>query len=186
MELLQDPASLPGVGRQWVSSTLRHRLGVSGNGTPSTNRRTAEGCWVVELVLRTATPLGGTGQWKFPLRIATLLGGSGQCNSCSQTQNFHCPPPLVGTVFHSKSCTAHYPQAVWQCVTEFPLPLLRGSGLWNSCITRPHYSGAVGGGARARHRFTARGPCAAGGVRHTASPLGGSGQRNTRYEQPHP
>ena len=90
VELLQCTASLPGgSGQRNSCNALPHCLGALGSATSAIHCRTALGA------VGSATPamhcLSALGQWAAELlqRTASLPGSSGQCNSCNALP--HCP-----------------------------------------------------------------------------------------------
>ena len=66
--------------------------------------------------------------------------------------------PTGSVAVHCRSCAAHCPQALWQCIARVPLPtalwalgflrctatLRVGCGQRNSCNALPHCLGSVG------------------------------------------
>ena len=86
---------------------------------PSWWARADGGCCLLQALHRQRPPPGqdspspqlvGPRQWGQPSpAVATL-------------QEFHCPLPPGSVAVHCRSCTAHCPQAVRQCIAGVPLP----------------------------------------------------------------
>ena len=145
VELLQYTASLPRASGQWNScicntsllrgngqrsscNALPHCLWAVGSGAPALHRHTVWGQWAVQLLQRTAS----------------LTGGSGQCNSSSALQFQQCTASLPGDsgtpATHCLTAWGQWAVQLVQCIASLPV----GSGLWNPCNALPHCRGQWG------------------------------------------
>ena len=156
MQLLLRTATPPGGSGQWDScntlplclgaagcatcNALPHCLGAVGSATPAIHCLTAQGQWAVELLLNTASPPGGSGQWS--------------CRSCCNALLLCLG--AVGSATPALRCltsSGQWAVEILQCTASLP----GGSGLCYSCNTLPHCLGAVGSGTPAIHCLTAWG-----------------------------
>ena len=199
LELLQFTASLPGgTGQLNPNTTLPHRLGAAGSGTPAMHCCTALGRWAVELLQCTAAP--PLGQWAVQLlrqsvslpggqwavtRIAPPPEGSGQQDSCdtlphclgavgSARPAIHCPTAGGGRALELLQFTTSLPGGMGQWNLRTTLPQrLEGSGQQNSRNALLCRIRAVGSGTPAMHCRTAMGQWVVQLLLYTTSLLGG-------------
>ena len=207
-------ASLPrGSGQCNSCHTLPHCLGAVGSGTPAMRGptswgdgescpgggrcqksgppaihcHTAWGQWAVELLQRTASLPGGSGQWNSCYALPHCLGAVG-----SATPAMHCPTAWgQWAVMH---CLTAWGQWAVQFV-PYTASLPGGSGQWNSCYAVPHRLGAVGSGTPAMRGPTSWGDgdsCPRGGWCLQSGPPAmrstlprGSAQWNSCHALPH-
>ena len=184
VELLQYTASLPGGSGQWNScNALPHCLGAVGSGTPAMcgptswgdgesrpgggrcrksgpparHSHTAWAQWAVELVSRTASLPGGSGQCNSCNTLPYCLGAVGSATPAmhcltawgavgSGTPAIHCLTAwgqwAVGSGAPAIHLTAWGQWAVELLQRTASLP--RGGGQWNSCNVRAHQLGGRG------------------------------------------
>ena len=99
-------------------------LGALGSAIPAVHCHTAWGQWVVELLQRTATLPGGSGQWNSCNALPRCLGVVG-----TGTPAMHCLTAGGQWAVHPVQCTATPPGH---------------GGQWNSCNPRAHQLGGRG------------------------------------------
>ena len=145
VQFLQCTASLPGGSRQWNScNALPHCPGGSGqwnfcnalpqtpamhcliapgavgSAIPAMHCPTAWGQWAVQLLQRTASLPGGSGQWNSCNALPHCLGGSGQCNFCNALPH---RPRAVGSGTPAMHCLTAWEQwavQLLQCTASLP------------------------------------------------------------------
>ena len=123
------------------------------------------------------------GQWAVQLlqRTASVPGASGQCNSCNAL------PHRLGAVgrgtpfMHCLNAWWRWAMELLSCTATLP----GGSGQCNSCYALPHCLGAVESATPAKHRLTAWGDWAVELLQCTATPPGGDGWWNSCYARAH-
>ena len=168
-----------------------------GSRAPALHHHIAWGQWAVELLQRTASPPGGSGQCNSCNTLPHYLGDRGRCNSCI------CIATLLRGGGHWNSCNAlphclgavgnttpvmHYLRACGRWVVELLLctpTLSRGSGPWNSCNAVHQCMGVVGSGSSAMYYLFACGRWAVELLLCTATLLGGNGLWNSCNALPH-
>ena len=127
---------------------------------------TAWGRCAVQLLLCTATPPGGSGQWNscnaLPHCLPHCLGAVG-----IGTPAMHCLTTWGRWAVQLLLCTATPPGGSGQCNSWNTLP--GGSGQWDSCNTLPHCLGAVGSATPAMHSHIAWGRWGGDLLQRTAS-----------------
>ena len=117
------------------------------------------------------------GQWTVQIlqRTASLPGGSGQCNSCNALPHCLGAVDSATPAMHCPTAWGHWAVQLLQYTAALP----GGSGQRNSCNALPHCPGAVGSGTPATHCLTAWEQWAVQLLQCTASLPGGSGQCNS-------
>ena len=162
-------------------------------------RPTAWGWWVVRLLQRTATLLGGGGQWNSCNARAHQLGGRGVLPKRwllpkTGSRATHCHTAWGQWEVELLHCTASMPRG-----NETPAtcrPTTWGDGEFcrrgnhyrkerNSCSALPHCLRAVRSGKPAMHCHTAWGQWAVEFQQRTAPLPGGNGQSNSCNALPH-
>ena len=141
----------------------------------------------------------GSAQWNSCHALPHCSGAVGRGYWAHALHEFHCPPPPSGVAVHCKNCTAHFPQAVRQCVARIALPTAPGrcgSALQELHVPLPPGSQAVycswgdgescpgsgrcpKSGPPAMHCHTAWAHWAVELLQRTASLPGGSGHWNS-------
>ena len=169
------------VGSATPAYALPHCTGAVGSGNPVMHCLTACGQWAVELLLCTATPLGGNGLWNSCNALPHCLGEVG-----SGTPVMHRHTAWGRWAVELLQCTASLPGSSGQCNSCIcTSTLLTGGGQWKSSNALPHCLWAVGSGAPTLHRHTVRGRWAVELLQRTASLPRGSGQWNCCHALPH-